>query len=331
MAIGIARRQFISALSGGAACAWPLAARAQQVAMPVIGLLKNTTAGASALQVAASRQGLKEMGYDEGRNVAIEYHYADNNYDRLSKLAADLVQRKVDLILAAGDNSALAAKAATPTIPIVFAVAGDPIQLGVVGNLNRPGGNITGVSFFSVTITPKRLGLLHELAPKATVIGMLANPSNASAEAEVKEAVAAARMLGCELLVARATSATDIDTAFATLAQRGVGAIVVAGDALFINQREQLVTLAQHYAIPASYNLREYAQAGGLMSYGADIFDTYHQAGVYAGRILRGVKPADLPVMLPTKFPLVINLKTAKALGLTVPSSLLVIADEVIE
>ena len=330
MAIGIARRQFISML-GGAAFAAPRAVRAQPAAMPVIGLLKNTTAGASAFQVAASRQGLKEMGYDEGRNVVIEYYYADNNYDRLSELAADLVQRKVDLILAAGDNPALAAKAATPTIPIVFAVAGDPVQLGVVGNLNRPGGNITGVSFFSVTIMPKRLGLLHELAPNATVIGMLANPSNASAEAEVKEAETAARVLGCELLVARATSAPDIDIAFATLVQRGVGAIVVAGDALFINQRKQLVTLAEHYALPASYNLRDYAQAGGLMSYGADIFDTYHQVGVYAGRILRGVKPADLPVMLPTKFPLVINLKTAKALGLTVPPSLLAIADEVIE
>jgi putative ABC transport system substrate-binding protein len=319
------------ALLGGTALAWPLGARAQQSALPMIGLLKNTTAGASTLQVAAFRQGLNEMGYDEGRNVAIEYHYADNNYDRLSELAADLVRRPVNLIMAAGDNPALAAKAATPTIPIVFAVAGDPVQLGVVANLNRPRGNVTGVSFFSITVTPKRLGLLHELVPKAKVIGLLANPNNGSAEAEIKEAEAAVRELGCELVVMRATNATDIDTAVATLVQRGAGAIVVAGDALFINRHDQIVALAARYALPASYNLRDYAHAGGLMSYGADIFDIYHQAGVYVGRILRGVKPADLPVMLPTKFPLVINLKTAKALGLTVPPGMLAIADEVIE
>jgi putative ABC transport system substrate-binding protein len=324
------RRDFISWL-GSTAVAWPIAARAQQPVIPVIGLLKNTTAGASTLQVAAFWQGLNEMGYEEGRNVAIEYHYADNNYDRLSELAADLVRRPVHLIMAAGDNPALAAKAATPTIPIVFAVAGDPVQLGVVANLNRPGGNVTGVSFFSITVTPKRLGLLHELVPKAKVIGLLANPNNGSAEAEIKEAAAAARELGCELVVMRATNATDIDTAIATLVQRGAGAIVVAGDALFINRHDQIVALAARYALPASYNLRDYAHAGGLMSYGADISDIYHQAGVYAGRILRGVKPADLPVMLPTKFPLVINLKTAKALGLTVPPGMLAIADEVIE
>jgi putative ABC transport system substrate-binding protein len=324
------RREFIAALSGVAA-GWPIAARAQQPAMPVIGFLKNTTAGASTLQVAAFRQGLNEMGFEEGRNLAVEYHYADNNYDRLSELAADLVRRPVNLIMAAGDNPALAAKAATPTIPIVFAVAGDPVQLGVVANLNRPGSNVTGVSFFSITVTPKRLGLLHELVPKATVIGLLANPNNSSAEAEVKEAEAAARELGCELVVVHATNATDIDTAFATVVQRNAGAIVVAGDALFINRHDQIVGLAARFAVPASYNLREYAQVGGLMSYGADILDIYHQAGIYAGRILRGVKPADLPVMLPTKFPLVINLKTAKALGLTVPPGVLAIADEVIE
>ena len=271
------------------------------------------------------------MGFEEGRNLTVEYHYADNNYDRLSELAADSVRRPVNLIMAAGDNPALAAKATTRTIPIVFAVAGDPVQLGVVANLNRPGSNVTGVSFFSIAVTPKRLGLLHELVRKGTVIGLLANPNNSSAEAEVKEAEAAALELGCELIVVHATNATDIDTAFATFVQRSAGAIVVAGDALFINRRDQIVGLAARYAVPASYNLREYAQAGGLMSYGADILDIYHQAGVYAGRILRGVKPADLPVMLPTKFPLVINLKTAKTLGLTVPQSLLAIADEVIE
>src|ERR1700722_17999908 len=243
------RREFITIL-GGAAATLPLAARAQP-AMPVVGLLKNTTAGASTLQVAAFRQGLNEMGYDEGRNVAVEYHYADNNYDRLSELAADLVRRPVNLIVAAGDNPALAAKAATSTIPIVFAIAGDPVQLGVVANLNRPGGNVTGVSFFSISVTPKRLGLLHELLPKTTVIGLLANPKNSSAEAEVKEAEAAARELGCELLVVHATDASEIDGAFATLVQRGVGAILVAGDALFINQHDQLVALAARYSVPA--------------------------------------------------------------------------------
>jgi putative tryptophan/tyrosine transport system substrate-binding protein len=325
----VKRREFVTLL--GNAAAWPLAARAQQAAMPVIGFLKNTTAGASTLQVAAFRQGLNEMGFEEGRNLAVEYHYADNNYDRLSELAADLVRRPVKLIVAAGDNPALAAKAATPTIPIVFAVAGDPVQLGVVANLNRPGSNVTGVSFFSITVTPKRLGLLHELVPRATVFGLLANPNNSSAEAEVEEAEVAARELGCKLVVVHATNSTDIDTAFATLVQKSAGAIVVAGDALFINRRDQIIELAARNSIPASYNLREYAQAGGLMSYGADILDIYHQAGVYTGRILRGVKPADLPVMLPTKFPLVINLKTARALGLTVPPGVLAIADEVIE
>jgi putative tryptophan/tyrosine transport system substrate-binding protein len=328
------RRDFIVLLGGTAAAPpllRPLAACAQQPARPVIGLLKNTSADASTVQVAAFRRGLSEIGYDETRNVTIEYHYADNNYGRLSELAADLVQRGVDLIMAAGDNPALAAKAATPTIPIVFAVAGDPVQLGVVANLNRPGGNVTGVSFFSSTITPKRLGLLHELVPKATVLSLLANPSNASGEAEVREAKAATSLLGCKLLVAKATNAADIETAFAELVQQGAGAILVAGDAFFINRHDQIVTLAARHAIPAIYNLREYTQAGGLMSYGADILDIYHQAGVYAGRILRGVKPADLPIMLPTKFPLVINLKTAKALGLTVPPSLLAVADEVIE
>jgi putative tryptophan/tyrosine transport system substrate-binding protein len=326
----VKRRQFITLL-GGTAVAWPLAARAQQSASPVVGFLKNTAAAASTLQVAAFQQGLNEMGYTEGRNVAIEYRYADNHYDRLPGLAADLVRRQVDVITAAGDDPAVAAKAATQTIPIVFAVAGDPIQLGVVANLNRPGGNVTGVSFFSTTVTSKRLGILHELAPRATVFGLLANPNNASAKAEVKEAEAAARLLRCEFLVAQAGSASDIDAAFATLMQRGAGAILVAGDALFINRRDQIIALAARYAVPVSYNLREYIQAGGLMSYGADILDIYRQAGVYTGRVLRGVKPADLPVMLPTKFPLVVNLSTAKALGLTIPSGILAIADEVIE
>lgn len=324
------RRGFITLL-GGATFKWPLTAQAQPTGMPVIGFLKNTTAAASTLQVAAFRQGVKEMGFEEGRNFSVEYHYADNDYDRLSALATDLARREVNLIMAAGDNPALAAIAVTSTIPIVFAVAGDPVQLGIVANLNRPTSNATGVSFFSITVTPKRLGLLHELVPNATVIGLLTNPNNSSATAEVKEAEAAAREFGFELVVVHATNATDIDTAFATLVQRSAGAVVVAGDALFINRRDQIVGLAALYAVPASYNLREYTQAGGLMSYGADIVDIYHQAGLYAGRILRGVKPANLPVMLPTKFPLVINLKTAKALGLTVPPGVIAIADEVVE
>ena len=325
------RRREVITLLGGAATVWPIAARAQQSAMPVIGFLKNTSADASTLQVAAFQRGLNEMGYTERRNVAIEYLYADNHYDQLPALAADLVRRQVDVIMAAGDDPALAAKAATQTIPIVFAVAGDPIQLGVVANLNRPSGNVTGISFFSTTVTSKRLGILHELVPKATVLGLLGNPSNASAVAEVKEAEAAAHVLGREFLVSQAGSTSDIDTAFGMLVQRGAGAILVAGDALFINRRDQIIALAAHYEVPVSYNLREYTQAGGLMSYGADISDIYRLAGVYTGRILRGVKPTDLPVMLPTKFPLVINLKTAKALGLTIPSGILAIADEVIE
>jgi putative ABC transport system substrate-binding protein len=325
----IGRRDFITLL--GSSATWPLSARAQQPAMPVVGLLKNTAAEASTLQVSAFRRGLSEMGYEEGRNVTIEYRYADNHYDRLSELAADLVRHPVNLIVAAGDNPALAAKAATPTIPIVFAAAGDPVQLGVVANLNRPGGNVTGVSFFSSAITSKRLGLLHELAPAARSVSLLANPSNVSVEAEAREAQAAAHELGCELLVVKAANATDIDTAFATILQRGVSAVLVAGDALFINRRDQIISLAARYAVPAIYNLREYTQAGGLMSYGADILDIYRLAGVYVGRILRGVKPTDLPIMLPTKFPLVINLRTAKTLRLTIPPALLAIADEVIE
>jgi putative tryptophan/tyrosine transport system substrate-binding protein len=324
------RREFVTLL-GGATAGWPLVARAQQSAVPLIGFLKNTAAEASTLQVDAFRRGLNEMGYDEGRNVSIEYHYADNRYDRLSSLAAGLVHRRVDLIVAAGDNPALAGKAATATIPIVFVVAGDPVQLGVVTNLNRPNGNATGVSFFSSTVISKRLGLLHSLVPKTSLFSLLVNPTNSSAEAEVAEAETAAHALGCELLIVKATNTADLDMAFATLTERGVGAAVIAGDAFFINSRDQIVALAARDRIPAVYNLREYIQAGGLISYGADISDTYRQAGVYSGRMLRGVKPTDLPVMLPTKFPLVINLKSAKALGLDIPASMLAIADEVIE
>ena len=313
------RREFIM-LVGGAAAGWPRVARAQQSTMPVIGFLKNTAAEASTFQVAAFRRGLREMGYDEDRNVSIEY-------DRLTKLAVDLVQHSVDLIVAAGDNPALAAKAATPMIPIVFAVAGDPVQLGVVSNLSHPDGNATGVSFFSSTVTSKRLGLLHTFATKASLLGLLVNPTNSSAEAEVAEAETAAHALGCELLVVKATNTSDIDMAFATLMQRGAGGAVIAGDAFFINSRDQIVALAARNRIPTVYNLREYVQVGGLMSYGADIFDIYRQAG----RMLRGVKPADLPVMLPTKFPLIINLRTAKALGLTIPDKLMALANEVIE
>jgi putative ABC transport system substrate-binding protein len=269
------------------------------------------------------------MGYDEGRNVSIEYQYANNQYNRLSKLAADLVHHRIDLIVAAGDNPALAAKAATATIPIVFAIAGDPVQLGVVSNLSHPDGNATGVSFFSSTVTSKRLGLLHTLVPEASLFGLLANPTNSSAEAEMAET--ATHALGCELLVVKATDTADIDKAFATLMQRGAGGTVIAGDAFFINSRDQIVALAARNRIPAIYNLREYIQAGGLMSYGADIFDIYRQAGVYSGRMLRGVKPTDPPVMLPTKFPLIINLKTAKALSLDIPAGMLAVADEVIE
>jgi putative ABC transport system substrate-binding protein len=321
------RRAFIALLGGAAA--WPLAARAQQQAIPVIGYI-----GANSSSVAGKpfNRGLMQTGYIEGRNVAVEYRWAEGNNDRMPALADELVRRRVSVIAAVGGTpSALAAKAATSVIPIVFAIGVDPVKLGLVSSLNRPDGNVTGVALFTGMLGTKRLGLLRELVPKADTIAMLVNPTNPAMQGESKDVQAAALTTGHRLHVVTASTEIEFGPAFERIAQLGAGALVVGADTLFYGRREQLVRLAAQYSIPAMYELREYAAAGGLISYGASLADGYRQAGVYSGLILKGARPAELPVLQPTRFELVINLKAAKSLGLTVPPTLLATADEVIE
>ena len=324
------RREFILALSG-AAVAWPLPARAQQPAMPVIGLLDSRSPDGMTDRLRAFREGLKDSGYVERENVAIEYRWAENQLDRLPELAAELVRRQVAVIAATSTNPAFAAKAATTTTPIVFVVGEDPVRLGLVASLARPGGNLTGINILSGELAAKRLDLLREMVPGAARIAVLVNPANVMTENALRDVAAAARVMGLQIQVLNASTSGEIDAAFATFVRERPDAIFVGLDVFFISRRAQLVNLASRHALPATYHLREFAEAGGLMSYGSNIVDTFRQAGVYAGRILKGAKPADLPVVQSSKFELVIIASTARMLGLTVPDNLLAAADEVIE
>jgi putative ABC transport system substrate-binding protein len=325
------RRDFIAALGGGVVI-WPLAARAQQSALPVIGFLSGVPFETRRDQVLGFHQGLKESGYVEGQNVAIEYRSADNQIDRLQTLAADLVNRRVDVIVTiGGDKPIQAAKAATTTIPVVFVTGFDPVAAGFVASLNRPGGNLTGVSFVVVFTVAKRLELLNELVPTAGMVGMLVNQNNPNAESTMRDAQAAAEKLLKTLVVVRAGTERDLDTSFATFIREKVDAVLVESDPFFLAWREQIVALTARHSLPAIFAFREFVALGGLMSYGTSLSDAYHQAAVYAGKILKGERPSELPVMQSTKFELAINLKTARALGVTVPQTLLVAADVVIE
>jgi putative ABC transport system substrate-binding protein len=325
------RREFITLL-GGAAAAWPLAARAQQGPLPVVGFINAGSLDANARNVATFRKGLNETGYVEGQNVTVEYHWLEGRYDLLPALVADLVRRRVAVIDTPINAAALAAKAATATIPIVFSVTEDPVQLGLVASLARPGGNATGINIFFQEVVAKRLGLLHELVPKADRIAVLVNPANPTvAETTLREVNEAAPTIGLQIQILNATTIGEIDAAFATLARERLDALFVAPDAFFTSRRVQFATLAARDKIPAAYSNRDPVAAGGLMSYGTDLADMYRQVGVYTGSILKGAKPADLPVLQSSKFEFVINLQTARALGIEVPPGLLATADEVIE
>jgi putative tryptophan/tyrosine transport system substrate-binding protein len=331
MAIGIGRRQFITAL-GGAAAVWPLAARAQQPAMPVIGFFINGSADSFAHEAVWFRKGLSESGYAEGQNVTVEYRWLEGHYDGLPAMMADLVHRQVAVIATGGMPAVRAAKAATATIPIVFAVPGDPVQLGLVASLARPGGNATGINFFSAEVSTKRLRLLHDLIPKAVRVAVLLNPTNSgTAESTLREVREAASAIGLQIQSLNASTIGEIDAAFATFERDRPDALFVAPDGFFISRAVQFATLTARDRIPASYAQRDFVSVGGLMSYGTDLMETFRQVAVYAGSILKGAKPSELPVLQPTKFEFVINLQTARALGIDVPSGLLSIADEVIE
>jgi putative ABC transport system substrate-binding protein len=325
------RRDFIRLL-GGVAAAWPLAVRAQQRPMPVIGFLHSASPGPFARAVDAFRQGLSETGYVEGQNVAIEYRWAEGQYDRLPALAADLAGRQVSVIVAvAGNAPALAAKAATTSIPIVFVSGGDPVSAGLVASLNRPGGNVTGVSWIATALVPKQLELLRRSVGNAALIGALVNPSYPDRDLQLRELQKGADAIGQEIKIVQAATAHDIDTAFVSLVQMSANALIVANDPFFVNRRDQIVALAAKHRMPAMYFSREFATGGGLLSYGASLVEATRQGGIYAGKILRGEKAADLPVMQSTKFEFVVNLKTAKVLSIEIPPTVLALADEVIE
>jgi putative tryptophan/tyrosine transport system substrate-binding protein len=324
------RRDFVILL-GGAAAPWPVGVHAQRMPVRVVGFISTRSPADSARLVPAFRRGLAELGYVEGENVAVEYRWAEGRRDRLPALAADLVRRQVTVIVAFAPPAALAAKAATSTIPVIFTTGTDPLKLGLIASFNRPGGNVTGVIFFSTGLEQKCLELLHEMVPDAAVIGVLVNPNFPEVETQLKDVSVAVHTIGRQIVVLRANSERSIDAAFAAFIEQRTQALLVASDPFFFNARDQLVALSARHAVPAIYQLRTFTAAGGLMSYGTSLEESYRQSGIYAGKILAGAKPADLPVLQATKFELVINLKTAKALGLEVPAKLLALADEVIE